>query len=281
VHPGQAGGVRGSEPVRNDEVGHRPALGLARGVAEEALGGRVPARHHPVGVDRDVRVGRVVEHPPQPAHGGGLLVFARPQRDLVLGRRRQILDEQQLARFPVAGPVVEHAERGQRVAVGAADGKPGVRDDAAGDGRVPGDALVGPRVAHQQGRVGVDHEPAERVLGRRAGLPGHRTVVRADERDDSPGGSQLVRGGVGQPVQRRVGRVPEHAGIAQATQPDGVAQPAVRTGRARCRPHSLRFGRTGAGLSRKTEVVAQPSCQLRNQWEDGCQTMEILRLEIA
>jgi len=35
------------------------------------------------------------------------------------------------------------------------------------------------------------------------------------------------------------------------------------------------------GLRAKTEDVIQTSCQLRNRWEDGCQTVEILRLEIV
>jgi hypothetical protein len=89
----EPGLVRGAEPLRDDQLGDRPADGLRRGIAEEACGGRVPAGDQAVRGGRDERVLGGVEHRPHPLRAQQQLTVRHPQRDLGLGRGRQRLDQ--------------------------------------------------------------------------------------------------------------------------------------------------------------------------------------------
>ena len=81
--PRQAGGVRGAEPRRDDQIGERAPNRLGLGVAEGSLGGRVELDHGPVGIHRD----DAIEHRVQ---DGGLPRLALAQRRLGTLRARRV-----------------------------------------------------------------------------------------------------------------------------------------------------------------------------------------------
>ena len=116
---GEPAPVRVAERRRHDQLRHLAADGLARRVAEDRLRRAVPADHPALGVHRDDRVERRLEHRPQPRLAGSHLLLRPSPRDELpdLAAERGHRREQVLVGLAqVAGEELHHPDHAPRAA---------------------------------------------------------------------------------------------------------------------------------------------------------------------